>query len=825
VQLKSYDTRLYVVFVFLPIFPLKRMRIIDYCSVCTRHYAMEADKWEAAKQLEVSGAMEKFRAQPTPEAAMAAHQQLLNFHQLEPAAEFRKTMRAQFADNAKVHAYLGAALEHFGQLDEANGCFVRALELRPDLPEARIGVARGQMRAGRLDEARRLLDFLEKPGASQLYPLEPLDTLARAYQNANRHDDALALFASLQNELPKVAEEKWFRLLVAKSEKTSGRRNSQLPKLKFSLKRLLAPGRASTARTWLILGILLAVGILGFVLANEFTRRHRTLYIVNGYALPADVQIADVGEFKRIRSVESVPLAEGRYHATISGPVQQELDFEVRASYWGRWFKDPAWVLNIGGEALLIERAVVYSQNPRPPTISFHFGKPFEQFARVTHPFTDLPESLRMKSTEERTLVELQRHQGTAADIFDYLLEQKQTENALHFGERWLRAHADDEHLLRRYLATTTRQGQTNRANGLLRSGLTARPVHIEWHRAYQDGRENPVQLPALIAEYDAWLAAEPTNSALLYLRGRIEGNRTQVRQYFEQARQADANNPYPLYALGYESMVAGDWDAARPLFAQAAKLHPQDQAFEHWLTTARLALGESAEIEQATQKQLAGNPADFSMAIRLIDALVAQGKRDEAIKACKAFARACSRKYGAAGNSVANLLRGHALYALGDFAELETVAAPETAATARTIRWQAMVEQGHMADALKSLPAPEPDDEDYRSVRALALAVAFREAGNTAEAEHWLKQACQNLAKGNEDNSMAATMLDRATAPTLAEAQALKLRPQLKAVWLAAIILQRPAARADLAPLARKLNVDRAFPYHLIERVTAETR
>ena len=50
-----------------------------------------------------------------------------------------------------------------------------------------------------------LLDFLEKPGASQLYSLEPLDTLARAYQNANRHDDALGIFEILQKELPKLA--------------------------------------------------------------------------------------------------------------------------------------------------------------------------------------------------------------------------------------------------------------------------------------------------------------------------------------------------------------------------------------------------------------------------------------------------------------------------------------------------------------------------------------------------------------------------------------------------------------------------------------------
>ena len=165
VELASYDTRLWAVIFFIPIFPLGRKRIIDYCPACTRHYVVEADKWETSKQLEVSGAEEKFRTSQLPEDAMALHQQLMNFHQLDQAAEFRKTMREKFADNAKVHVYLGASLEHFGKLDESAEMFQRALDLRPDLPEARVGVAHSCVRAGKLDEARKLLDHLEKPGA------------------------------------------------------------------------------------------------------------------------------------------------------------------------------------------------------------------------------------------------------------------------------------------------------------------------------------------------------------------------------------------------------------------------------------------------------------------------------------------------------------------------------------------------------------------------------------------------------------------------------------------------------------------------------------
>src|SRR5947209_2116421 len=90
VELTSYDTRLWFVVVFIPIIPLGRKRIIDHCPSCTRHFAVDKQKWETAKQLEVSGAMEQYRANPTPEGAIAVHQQLLKFHQSVEAAEFQK---------------------------------------------------------------------------------------------------------------------------------------------------------------------------------------------------------------------------------------------------------------------------------------------------------------------------------------------------------------------------------------------------------------------------------------------------------------------------------------------------------------------------------------------------------------------------------------------------------------------------------------------------------------------------------------------------------------------------------------------------------------
>src|SRR5687768_9999755 len=76
-QLESYDTRLWFVIFFIPILPLGRKRIIDDCPSCRRHFVASADTYEQARQLQTSGALERYQREPSPDAALAAHGQLL----------------------------------------------------------------------------------------------------------------------------------------------------------------------------------------------------------------------------------------------------------------------------------------------------------------------------------------------------------------------------------------------------------------------------------------------------------------------------------------------------------------------------------------------------------------------------------------------------------------------------------------------------------------------------------------------------------------------------------------------------------------------------
>lgn len=825
VELTSYDTRLWVVFIFIPIFPLGRKRILDQCPACTRHFAVEAEKWETAKQLELSGAQDKYRSSQSADDAIALHQQFMNFHQFEPAAEFRTEMKAKFADNAKVHAYLGSVLEHFGKDDEAAGFFARAFELRPDLPEARIGVARAHMQAGRTDEARTLLDFLEKPGAAQLYSLEPIDQLSRVYQNAGKHEDALALFAIIQRELPHIAEQKWFRKLVEKSEKALGRSASQLPKQKFSLRRLFSGGGAApgqpqaNARTLLAIGIFLALFVLGFAISNEYIRRNRVLYVVNAFNQPATVRIAGGGSVDHFRGVQQLTLKEGTYHAVVSGPVTEEFDFTVHAGYFDRWFGDTLWLLNVGGKAALVQTVAVYRQDPEPASIYIRFGKSFETFADITHPFKELPSSVKVDRGGTKTLSKLEVHDGEAVDVCSFLVGRGEESQALDFAEASLKAEPEDEYMLRLYAGIGMKLRQTNRLDAFLKAGLAARPVRIEWHRVYQNLHDKPASRPALTAEYQKQLSADPGNAALLYLCGRLEPDRAKSHDYFTRAATADPSNAYPQFALGFERMTSGEWPAAHDHFERAIKLRPKDQGFLQWLTLSRFATGDTAGLEKDAKAMLKRDPSDFGAAVQLVLALAVQDRRADADAAVNQFRSAAQGRFASRAPALTATLQCHLLYAFGDFAGLEK--------TSRTIPRdshgflvQALLEEGRPADALKS--AAKQDDSDEKAIFDLAVALSFRQAGDAQQAEHYLAKGREALAQGNEDSVKASELLGRGVAGVTAEQlRDVTLPPQLKAAIAANLAALPSPNRAAFATLATSLNVDRTFPYHLIRRTT----
>ncbi len=520
-NLESYSTRLVFTVLYIPLIPIGRKRIVDQCPRCGHHIFAELGLWETARQLEISGALERYRADSVAERAMEAHAEMLRFHEFEQAQRLRGEIVQRFGESAQVQASLGTHLRFVGQFEESKQYYANALQIRADLPEARVGAAYNCMSSREFDKAREHLAFLCKPGAAHLYSLEPLEILANTYRNTNRHRESLEICAILLEALPNIGLVPNFRRQVRVSERALGRGKTILPKRKWDWSELFARQSDGRFSPWYYVSFALVTALVmaaAMVLENAYVQGHRTLYLVNGFPAEASITIDGHVTTKVSHAPVSISLPEGRHHAAITGPVTEDFDFDVTSpSYLGRWFDQPAWVINVGGEAPIIREAL--RQGGRlEPEISFPSGDRFIFVPDVTYPFRNFP-----AHPSDDSASRIAVFQGPVTSLAIQLAEAGHNSEVMDLLEWKISRKRNDSELLDAYGAIASATNQSQRGIDFLRRNLNRRPVEIEWHRCYQYlVTRKPGNRPSLAAEYDQLLAESPNDSALCYLRGRV---------------------------------------------------------------------------------------------------------------------------------------------------------------------------------------------------------------------------------------------------------------------------------------------------------------
>ncbi len=819
VALSSYDTRLWFVVFFVPIIPLGRKHIIDECPSCRRHFVAEAEKWDMARQLETSGAMEKFRSEPSAENAIEAHQHFVRFHRLAEAKELQRTMQEKFADNARVQIYLGDALTQFGKLQEGHACYQRALALRPDVPEARIGVAEALVRGGQLHEARQMLDFLEKSGAAQLYSLAPLERLALAYQRAGQHTAALEIFGNIIQGLPAVGQNAAFRKEVKKSEKALRRSTTILPKAKFNWKEFLSTSRSSGARPSFGLtgkqGVIVVAVLGGLVMAAILTAdaisgHNRTLYIVNGTTSAVTVELSGHGALRIRNGVTPVQLSEGHYTAKLNQSQAAEMDLDLHTPFLGRWLHSPVWVLNLDGEAIIIRQQVIYAKNPQDGSFSYDYGRKLAYYPDVDFPFTTPPATMSLSSGTERLVKSaLTFFRGTPLDAYTVLRDKRRPNEASALAEWRLANHPEDKVMLQSYVTGGQSTGNGERVQKFLHAGLARRPVAIEWHRTYQNLKLDRDR-SGLVQEYDQMLTSEPGDSSLLYLRGRLCINPTEGRDYFLRSLRANPENPFPAFALAYDAMTAPDWATAKKLLDRPVEQHEDNVEFLTGWTMACLGLNQPALVESAWRRRLKAEPANLTAALNICQALLISQDESAARAVASEFSKTVS-PYGKDGRLLADMLDFELLYMTGDFAAIEKAARNDPSPAGRNHLLVALIEEGHPAAAAEIHPLADPSVID--PYQPLEMSIAWALAGDSDEAAKWQKRAAEMFRKSGDRNQAAADLLEGRAEPTPANIGALLIAAPLKATLRADLALTHPERREELAAAARRLNVLRPFP------------
>ena len=766
------------------------------------------------KNRETREALARMEQDPdNPEAALAALGALTMSNRTEEAEKIAAFAAERFGDNAEVQMDLGAWYESTGRGAQADDCFERALELDPTSEAARRAVAITRLEAGDPDATRPLLAFMLEPDGN--HDPAVLMLLAGAYQQRGQHEQVIEVCRAVLDAHPALNANKRFRTLVTTSEKALNEDSTILGRKPVN-KRLVA-----------VLAVA-AVVLTVFGVVSLVKRANQTLTIVNG--LPTDVTVTiDGGIPHLVRSglQGDVTVSEGAHEAAVSsaGGFSETIPFRVSNGLFERLRNDNLFVLNPGGAATLLEEDIVYADEGAhgpDPDYALHFDR-FIALRGIDHRFETAPTQIKI---ERRRVVHKQVTVLTQppAEILGHFDADEPTARVLDFCENHLAIDPDDDPLLGIYMAIATSEaGGLERFRAFLESRLDRRPVPVNWHRMYQIITTASDAYDTTLARYERMLAADPGNSALLYLRGRLEPTSTTAIAYAERAMAADPRNPYAYLSRAYHRMSRGDVEAARADYEQAVKLKPEDAGFRAGLFQARLALGDYAALLAECREQRAENPLDVSLLQRMLHLLTASGDTPAARTLQAHYAVRLRKQRAADAGDALTGSRAVLAYLEGRYGDIIAMADDFKHEANRTgWAFTAHLALGHMAEA-EALLEKQGASPPSASV-SMMMTAGWTAAGDRSKADAWYGRALAALRDGDHDARHLAALFEKPDL-TAEEAVDAAMEPSGKALALVALASRHAEIAGPLLDLAEKLNYDRNPPHAFLQRTIAALR
>ncbi len=356
--------------------------------------------------------------------------------------------------------------------------------------------------------------------------------------------------------------------------------------------------------------------------------RYNTVHVLNGLTRPVSAQI---GKMKPL-----VIPAEG--HRTLEVPVGRQ---PVRISADKRVVDSGtlevssgtdllAW--NVAGAAPLYRQAITYSSTEAaaPPAAepTLWCGEHAVVISDVDFLFETPPEQISMSEGQETTVrSQVDIAPGGVATCIAALLQRHDEARASQLAQAWAEASNFEIGATRQALDLLERFAPKEAAAALAEKAVAAHTDSLLHHRAYQDVLLGLGERQHLLEQYRERAAKKPDDPDSIYLRSRVEDDRTAL-PILQEAAKRFPKHAFLQRALFFTQYVAGDNTAA---LATAAVLHDLDEAaFREslpYVVRAQLAAGQNQKALRTLEEQFGSLPQDSDSRGNLatLYALVAQ--------------------------------------------------------------------------------------------------------------------------------------------------------------------------------------------------------
>ncbi len=830
-DLRSYDSTLFFVVFFLPILPLKRVRVTNQCAACKRHRVANLKEWNTARDNTVGPALAACRQHPSdPALAENAIGAAVAF-QDEPAfLDVASLVSEPLGQNAAMQHLLGSAHAFFGHKDLAEISYRTSLDIKED-PEVSLTLGAHLLRTGQPQEGWELVRAQLAPGDSEKAGYAYL--AAASFQSQGLHAEALEVIDHAASLDPHIAKDKDFKRLRRASQKRL-HTNKKVPSPLMESGGGKAPReRPLLARIPLVIPVLLLLGAIAIYLSVAFYRgKHQTVFLVSGMHSAVTGTLGNKS-FKLAASGHTrvqVPQGDLLLSINTPGAAIPPRTLSIRTPFWTRPFTHATIVVNPDQLALIQWEETTYvpqGQTAPAGSVRFHAGEPLYTFTDIDYEFQDFPSQLSVS----RKSGQLRKHRvGSLSNLrIDETLRIIAGEVGESAAMHWVEhaAAVDPHNSDALHFAAALFPPQ--QALDILAPHLRARPVLVDAHRAYQTVMEREHPDHDLVGEYRKHLAAEPNDPGLAYLLGRVVTSGDERGELYQKA--ANGANPCPrafgaiAFRCYYRAQFEDGLDAVRKGLGHL----PNDMSMRSLEYDMLLALGRYDEI--LNRPELAAGldampPRDATSKALILAAAAPDGVANWITRYEMGMRRTWGVPDGAIWRECTEALAAYVNNDPAPLARLSTRPAPLDPDVLLSLELGAIVFSSHMvsgdlAAAAKDVEGP-PSINGAESHLMLYIAAALAGENDLAAAQRSLAVQC--LALGDRDDKRISHWLDGNTTPVAADLTELAIDTSWMPLVLTAIGIHCPAVREPAFSRAAKLNFDKQFPHHLVAKALKKT-
>lgn len=830
--LTSYDTTLFFTVFFIPLIPLGKKRILDQCSACSRHRSLPLKEWESARAQSMEAAQMSLRQSPSnPQTAHDFLGACAAFQSRDIFEQSARDIRRHHSGNADVLNHLAATYFNFAMWADAEDATRAAMKLN-DTQDGREFLAYTLIKQGKPDDAAYYLSHLYS--ASQSQKVGYLFLLAEAFQAQGDHRKALQVLDQCAGAVPGLAQDKEFKKLRKISDKNRDSRKKIKHKELASGNVTIKSGSRATSWVAIAIGPLILIGLLAAYFATaHFTGHEREVYLVNGLTKPYSVRIA--GKEYGLPSLQPVPvkITEGVVTVeVVDEPYAIETQSAtIKTPFWSRPFLNRTYILNPDRTAPIIYEKTYYVEEGKEDKVEvpdgerkYHVGEFMYEFSGLDYKFREFPDEIQMSAgsrTQAKDRVALLSKSGNiyTSNILFHLAISDEKDKAIALSKRRLEFEPDQIDFLN-YLSRTL-PGEEFIA--FVKPGLEVRPLRVNWHRAYQSVMESAMPDHDLAAEYKSLLVKEPDNKDMHYLLGRVLDDSDAALAELRLASQDPEPSVFGLGALAFRLVAQGIYAEAVPWAEKAHALDPKNDIALGTLRNALLGSGGMEKYLAFLAEQQRLDPRIYHWYEEQVIVETLQGRHDKAEETIQRAVRAIVTSNTATGGDqgesyVAKGMRTTSAYVQGDVQKYKEL---ETQGNAEYMPFHVALTLGDVELAVKSLEE-YIEYEDAEWTELLLLYTALMAKGDEARAGKYLDTAIEYLKDGDKNDRIAAAWLKGETTPSMRDVAAYPRVPDEKAIIVMAIGARRPEMRAACFTLARKLNIDRDYPWHFINGITS---